>query len=128
LNQLNALQQTAVKASQKRVLVLAGAGSGKTKTLLQKIRFLVEDKKVQASNILAITFTKNAANEMLDRLILEEDRSGAYAKIIYNKNLSLKEKNQARFDYQKKFSWINNLTIRTFHSLCFKIMQSYGVK
>ena len=128
MNQLNALQQTAVKATQKRVLVLAGAGSGKTKTLLQKIRFLVEDKKVQAANILAITFTKNAANEMLDRLILEEDRSGAYAKIIYDKSLSLKEKNQDRFDYQKKFSWINNLTIRTFHSLCFKIMQSYGVK
>ena len=69
LTTLNSLQQSAVKALQKRVLVLAGAGSGKTKTLLQKIKFLIEDKKVQASQILAITFTKNAANVFTTKTI-----------------------------------------------------------
>ncbi len=128
LTTLNSLQQSAVKALQKRVLVLAGAGSGKTKTLLQKIKFLIEDKKVQASQILAITFTKNAANEMIDRLILDEEATGSYEKIIFNKDLSLKDKSLARFEFQKKFRWIDNLTIRTFHSLCFKLMQNYGVK
>lgn len=53
-NFLNERQIEAVKAEQKRILVLAGAGSGKTKTLLQKIKYLVEVKKVQPSEILAI--------------------------------------------------------------------------
>lgn len=127
-NTLNERQIEAVKAEQKRILVLAGAGSGKTKTLLQKIKYLVEVKKVQPSEILAITFTKNAANEMIDRLIMESDNTGVYESIIFDKKLSHDEKNKQRFLYIKKFRWIENLTIRTFHSLCYKIMQNYGVK
>ena len=125
---LNERQIEAVKAEQKRILVLAGAGSGKTKTLLQKIKYLVEVKRVQPSEILAITFTKNAANEMIDRLIIESDASGVYESIIFDKKTSLEEKNRQRFLFVKKFKWIENLTIRTFHSLCYKIMQNYGVK
>lgn len=125
---LNDRQIEAVKAEQKRILVLAGAGSGKTKTLLQKIKFLINEKKVQPSEILAITFTKNAANEMIDRLIIETDQSGEYERIIFDKKLQFDEKNRQRLIYSKKFKWIENLTIRTFHSLCYKIMQNYGVK
>ncbi|MFY8186754.1 MAG: ATP-dependent helicase [Flavobacterium sp.] len=125
---LNERQIEAVKAEQKRILVLAGAGSGKTKTLLQKIKYLVEVKRVQPSEILAITFTKNAANEMIDRLIIESDTSGVYESIIFDKKTSLDEKNKQRYNFIKKFKWIENLTIRTFHSLCYKIMQNYGVK
>jgi superfamily I DNA/RNA helicase len=125
---LNDRQIEAVKAEQKRILVLAGAGSGKTKTLLQKIKYLVEVKRVQPSEILAITFTKNAANEMIDRLIIESDASGVYESIIFDKKTSLDEKNKQRYIFIKKFKWIENLTIRTFHSLCYKIMQNYGVK
>ena len=125
---LNEQQIQAVTAAQKRVLVLAGAGSGKTKTLLQKIKYLVEEKKVQPSEILAITYTKNAANEMIDRLIVDADRSGVYETIIFGKKLSIADKNLQRSIYIKKFKWIDNLTIRTFHSLCYKIMQNYGVK
>lgn len=128
LANLNKLQQQAVKAEQKRVLVLAGAGSGKTKTLLQKIKYLVEEKKVQPSQILAITFTKNAANEMVDRLLIDADKSGMYEQIIFDKTLKIEQKNRHRLDYIKKYKWIENLTIRTFHSLCYKIMQNYGVK
>lgn len=125
---LNDRQIEAVKAEQKRILVLAGAGSGKTKTLLQKIKYLITEKKVQPSEILAITFTKNAANEMIDRLIIEADQSGDYEKIIFDKKLQFEEKNRQRLIYVKKYKWIENLTIRTFHSLCYKIMQNYGVK
>ncbi len=125
---LNDRQIEAVKAEQKRILVLAGAGSGKTKTLLQKIKYLINEKKVQPSEILAITFTKNAANEMIDRLIIETDQSGEYEQIIFDKKLQFDEKNRQRLIYSKKFKWIENLTIRTFHSLCYKIMQNYGVK
>jgi len=70
LSKLNNKQIEAVVSDSKRTLVLAGAGSGKTKTLLQKILYLIEEKGVNPANILAITFTKNAANEMLDRLII----------------------------------------------------------
>lgn len=125
---LNDRQIEAVKAEQKRILVLAGAGSGKTKTLLQKIKYLITEKKVQPSEILAITFTKNAANEMIDRLIIEADQSGEYESIIFDKKLQFDEKNRQRLIYVKKYKWIDNLTIRTFHSLCYKIMQNYGVK
>ena len=61
LDSLNPLQREAVVSEAKRILVLAGAGSGKTKTLLQKIIYLIEEKGVSPSSILAITFTKNAA-------------------------------------------------------------------
>ena len=125
---LNDRQIEAVKADQKRILVLAGAGSGKTKTLLQKLKYLIEEKKVQPSEILAITFTKNAANEMIDRLIIDADKSGEYERIIFDKKLQFSEKNKQRLVYIKKFKWIENITIRTFHSLCYKIMQNYGVK
>ena len=125
---LNDRQIEAVKAEQKRILVLAGAGSGKTKTLLQKIKYLIEEKKAQPSEILAITFTKNAANEMIDRLIIDADKSGEYERIIFDKKLQIAEKNRQRLLYIKKFKWIENITIRTFHSLCYKIMQNYGVK
>ena len=125
---LNDRQIEAVKAEQNRILVLAGAGSGKTKTLLQKIKYLIEEKKVQPSEILAITFTKNAANEMIDRLIIDADKSGEYERIIFDKKLQIAEKNRQRQFYIKKFKWIENITIRTFHSLCYKIMQNYGVK
>ena len=93
LSSLNEQQRAAVRSESPRLLVLAGAGSGKTKTLLQKIIYLIEEKQANASNILAITFTKNAANEMLDRLILTADdtevcvlsllRGGADRSVIY---------------------------------------------
>lgn len=71
LSDLNDEQRKAVTSESKQILVLAGAGSGKTKTLLQKIIYLIEEKGVPPSSILAITFTKNAANEMIDRLIID---------------------------------------------------------
>ncbi len=78
LSALNDKQQDAVVSEDKRLLVLAGAGSGKTKTLLQKLIYLIEEKGVSPSSILAITFTKNATNEMIDRLIISADESGEY--------------------------------------------------
>jgi DNA helicase-4 len=127
LSGLNNKQKDAVLTEHKRVLVLAGAGSGKTKTLLQKLIYLINDKNVKPSNILAITFTKNAANEMIDRLIISADESGEYEKILFDKNISAKEKDTLRFNNIKKYAWINNLTIRTFHSLCYSLIRNYGV-
>src|SRR6186713_1554278 len=92
LSALNDEQRQAVTSETKRILVLAGAGSGKTKTLLQKIIYLIEEKGVAPSSIMAITFTKNAANEMIDRLIIAADTSGAYEQNLVNKKVGIAAK------------------------------------
>src|ERR1043165_3195069 len=94
LSSLNDKQREAVVSEDKRLLVLAGAGSGKTKTLLQKLIYLIEEKGISPSSILAITFTKNATNEMIDRLIITADLSGAFHKTISDKNISAAAKDQ----------------------------------
>jgi DNA helicase-2/ATP-dependent DNA helicase PcrA len=68
LSQLNPYQQEAVKTTEGPLLILAGAGSGKTRTLTHKTAWLVEKKKVDPSQILLVTFTNRAANEMKERL------------------------------------------------------------
>jgi superfamily I DNA/RNA helicase len=100
ISSLNEKQQEAVISRDKRLLVLAGAGSGKTMTLLQKIVYLIEKDNVKSKNILAVTFTKNAANEMLDRLIDSSDESGLYAEKLADKQTSEKDKNSLRLEYQ----------------------------
>ncbi|GHT10379.1 DNA helicase [Bacteroidia bacterium] len=126
ISSLNEKQQEAVISRDKRLLVLAGAGSGKTMTLLQKIVYLIENESVKSKNILAVTFTKNAANEMLDRLIISSDKTENYAQKLADKQITEKDKNSLRLEYQSKYQWIKALTIRTFHSLCFKILRDYG--
>jgi DNA helicase IV len=127
LSNLNEKQQEAVTREDKRLLVLAGAGSGKTKTLLQKLIYLIEEKNVNPFNILAITFTKNAANEMLDRLILSADNTGKYEEILADTNKTIKDIGNARYYYMQNHKWIENITLRTFHSLCYVIMRNFGV-
>lgn len=124
---LSARQQEAVVSEEKRMLVLAGAGSGKTKTLLQKIIYLIEEKGVSPSAILAITFTKNATNEMIDRLIISADTSGQYERILSDKRVSKLQRDEERIRNQRKYKWMNGLTVRTFHSFCYSILRNFGV-
>ena len=127
LSSLNDKQREAVVSEDKRILVLAGAGSGKTKTLLQKLIYLIEEKGISPSNILAITFTKNAANEMIDRLIISADPTGEYEKTIFDKHLSKVDKDKERFLQTKNYKWIDSLTLRTFHSFCYSVLRNHGV-
>jgi len=67
----NLEQKRGVISDSKRILVLAGAGSGKTKVLTKRFLHLVKNKKVPIQNILAITFTNEAVNEMKTRIAKE---------------------------------------------------------
>jgi DNA helicase-4 len=88
-------QKRAVVSKSKRILVLAGAGSGKTKVLTKRFIHLVKNKEVYRDNILALTFTKEAANEMLDRI---------------SKSLDIDSFHLKR-------------NVRTFHSFCLGILK-----
>src|SRR5690554_22270 len=93
LSNLNEQQKAAVLAVEGPVMVFAGAGSGKTRTLTYRVAYMIDACNIKPYNILAITFTKKATNEMKERLI---ELIGPFA-------------------YE--------VTISTFHSLCARILR-----
>ena len=126
LENLNEKQKNSVLSENKRVLVLAGAGSGKTKTVISKLLHLIGEKNVKPSSILAITFTKNATNEMIDRLIISSDSSGTYESMIQDKRIKVEIKDAERRKRTQEIPWLSRLTVKTFHALCYDILRKNG--
>ena len=93
---LDPQQLEAVQTESLRALVLAGAGSGKTRVLVERIAYLIEEKKVSPYECLAITFTRKAASEMRERLT---ERLGPQA---------------------------HNITIGTIHSVALRFLHRFG--
>lgn len=96
IEKLNKKQREAVLTTEGPLLIAAGAGSGKTRVLTHRIAYLIQEKKVNPWNILAITFTNKAANEMKNRV---QQLVGSEADAI----------------------WVS-----TFHSMCVRILRREG--
>ena len=106
LDGLNDKQREAVLDTEGYVLVFAGAGSGKTRVLTSRIAYLVEEKGVRPSNILAITFTNKAADEMKTRLVdILGDIGGMWVSTIHSMCVKILRTNASRLDgYDANFS------------------------
>lgn len=80
INGLNPQQQAGVQTTEGPILIVAGAGSGKTKVLVTKVAYLISVKNISPGRILAVTFTNKAAKEMKDRLenLMEFDPRGMW--------------------------------------------------
>ena len=110
LEQLNDMQKKAVTCTEGPLLVLAGAGSGKTKVLTTRVAYLINEKNVDPSSILAITFTNKAAKEMKDRVIKLIGNIGYSMKIstFHSFGLSILKEHCDLLGYSKNFTIIDS--------------------
>ena len=107
LSGLNEQQKQAVISADGPILIIAGAGSGKTKTLTHRVAYMINELKIYPQNILAVTFTNKAAQEMRERIthILYPERPRDIKYNLYASNARLP-------------------LVGTFHSICVKILRS----
>ena len=122
LASLNPSQLLAVEHFQGPMLVVAGAGSGKTRALTYRIANLIRDRKVDPSEILAVTFTNKAAKEMRERI--EVIFAQELATQLHGQRLDLlSEYEQKKVRSQVYRSTTKHLWIGTFHSLSARILR-----
>ena len=107
MSRLNPRQQEAVQYISGPLLVLAGAGSGKTSVITRKIAYLVRDCGIQARHIVAVTFTNKAAREMKERaglLLRGSEARGLTVSTFHNLGLNIIRKEHQRLGYKPGFS------------------------
>jgi len=108
LTYLNEAQQKAVVATDGPILILAGAGSGKTRVLTHKVAYLILEKEISPHHILMVTFTNKAAKEMKERI----------AKLLSTHQSSIiNHQSSTHLPYAG-----------TYHSLCARILRTHGHK
>ncbi len=110
LNGLNEEQKKAVLTTDGPMIILAGAGSGKTRVLTTKIAYLIEEKNIDPSNILAITFTNKAASEMKSRVESMLGISSKYMQIstFHSFGLSVIKRHYGILGYKSNFTIIDS--------------------
>lgn len=125
LDNLNEKQQEAVKETEGAVLVLAGAGSGKTKVLTTRVAYLINEKEVNPRNILAITFTNKAATEMKERISkMVENSNKIQISTYHSLGLLFIRENCEKLNYQSNFTILDSEDALT---LIKKIMKEKGI-
>ncbi len=110
VDSLNDRQKEAVVNTDGPMLILAGAGSGKTKVLTTKVAYLIEEKNINPNNILAITFTNKAAKEMKERIFKLEGNSAFYIQIstFHSFGLKILKENCELLGYEKNFTILDS--------------------
>ncbi|HIP81274.1 MAG TPA: DNA helicase Rep [Leucothrix mucor] len=104
---LNPQQQAAVEHMGSPLLVLAGAGSGKTRVITQKVAWLIRKANVDAKNIAAITFTNKAAREMKQRaseLLSSDESRGLTVSTFHTLGLNIIRREYKMLDYKAGFT------------------------
>ena len=106
---LNDKQKEAVIDDSKHLRIIAGAGSGKTRVLTMRIAYLIEQKHINPKNVLAITFTNKAANEMKNRIseMLGEAGYGAFISTIHSLCVRILKEEIGVFGYPKNFTIVD---------------------
>ncbi len=107
MNDLNSRQREAVKHISGPLLVLAGAGSGKTSVITRKIAYLIQECGISASKIVAVTFTNKAAREMKERagkLVQGPEARGLTVSTFHNLGLNFLRREMAHFGLKNGFS------------------------
>ncbi|MBN2865972.1 MAG: DNA helicase Rep [Thiotrichales bacterium] len=107
MHSLNDRQYEAVKHIETPALVLAGAGSGKTRVITEKIAYLIREHDVQAHNIYAVTFTNKAAKEMKERvmkLLKDLNSKGLNVSTFHNLGLNILRQEYKALGYKPNFS------------------------
>lgn len=106
LKNLNEPQQHAVQTTRGPLLILAGAGSGKTRTIIHRMAYLIHVEKVPAYNLAAVTFTNKAAQEMRERLMNTAGPIGSECTVrtFHSLGLYLIRRNAEFLQYPENFS------------------------
>lgn len=106
LKSMNDKQKEAVEQTEGPLLVMAGAGSGKTRVLTHRIAYLIEDKHVMPWNILAITFTNKAAREMKERVnkLLEVGGDDVWVSTFHALGVRILRRNIEKLGYNQAFN------------------------
>ncbi|MBR1591325.1 MAG: UvrD-helicase domain-containing protein, partial [Acidaminococcaceae bacterium] len=112
MQKLNAAQREAVCATEGFVRVIAGAGSGKTRALSHRFAFLVNELGILPGNILCVTFTNKAANEMRQRIHnLTGDNDTGYINTFHGFCVSVLQEDSYAVQYPKSFLVLDNSDI-----------------
>ena len=123
---LNPMQREAVFHTEGPLLVLAGAGSGKTRVLTHRIAYLIEEKRVAPWNIMAITFTNKAAGEMRERVdkIVGEGAEAIWVSTFHSSCVRILRRFIDRLGYDSNFTIYDGDDQKTLMKQVLKKMQA----